>query len=222
MPEQIIVLNRMYDVCLALGVAKKHGQFLNRIRLQKFIYLLDVVSLLYEFCPPREGHHTYKLGPYDPAIQNAVDSLAFRGFAKVFNVEYSSNGIHAEYGLTNAGESWLAKLRKTEGFGIRWQAAFEVGQKVNARGWNRLIELVYAEPTFTETRLSGYGQRLDPTNGLKSSSASLMEIINRGLSQGFTEIQPDRELIVELFFRYLDSYARTRASKWIISKNTMK
>ena len=210
MSDTIRVLNRMYDVVVALAAAKKHKQLLNRIRLQKFIYLLDVVSFLYEYLPPKRGHLTYKNGPYDQAIQNAVDSLAFRGFVSVYNVEYAPDGKkYAEYSINNVGKSWLERLNRIEGLKVRWEAALDIGQKVNTIGWHRLVPLVYAEPTFVRKRSQGYGQQLEPNNGLENSAAFLIEMINRGLSFGFEKKQADRELIIELFFRYLDSYDRS-------------
>lgn len=214
MGPQIRVLIRMRDVALALGAAESYNQSLNRIRLQKFIYLLDVVGYLYEILPPREAHTTYKNGPYDYAIQNAVDSLAFRGLAQVLRIKRSPNNkIHAEYGLTPAGKSWLKALTEDGGFGTRWEAALEVAKKVNLRGWSRLVDLVYAEPTFASTKPRGYGQQLPLNNGLENSAAFLMQTINRGISHGFDQATPDRELVVELFFRYLDNYARSQRAQ---------
>jgi len=220
MGTQNRVLIRMRDVALALGAAEFYNQSLNRIRLQKFIYLLDVVGYLYEILPPREAHTTYKNGPYDYAIQNAVDSLAFRELAKVFSVKRSPDGkIHAEYGLTPAGKSWLKILTEEGGFGTRWEAALEVAKKVNVRGWSRLVELVYAEPTFASARPRGYGQQLALFNGLENSAAFLMQTINRGISQGFEQALPDRELVVELFFRYLDNYAHSQQLQLSVDNN---
>ena len=89
MTEKTRVLNRMFDVLIALREAERHKKYLTRIELQKFIYLVDSVSNIYEFMPPQEGHKTYFNGPYDLAIQNAVDSLAFRGLVKILSIELS-------------------------------------------------------------------------------------------------------------------------------------
>ncbi len=214
MSDQTKVLLRMCDVALALGAAHTHDQSLNKIRLQKFIYLLDIVGLLYEIFPPRDGHKTYLHGPYDLAIQNAVDALAFRGLVEAIKIKRNSNGtIRSQYQLTDAGKNWLHKLTRADAFAVRWQAALEVGNKVNARGWQRLVELVYAEPTYVGSRPRGYGQRLITSNGLENSAAFLIKTIENGLAQGFEQTSPDRELVVELFFRYLDNYARVQHSQ---------
>ena len=83
MSERARILIRMADVAFALAAAHDHRERLGKLRLQKFIYLADAVSLLYSFLPPQENHTTYMYGPYDAAIQRAVDSLAFRGFVAI-------------------------------------------------------------------------------------------------------------------------------------------
>lgn len=207
MAEQTRILKRMLDVGLALGAADKYDQLLNRIRLQKFIYLLDVVSYLYGILPPQSGHITYKHGPFDSAIQNAVDCLAFRGLARVFKVERDSDGsIYAEYGLSQAGKLWVDRITKDARFEIKWGAALDIGQKVDTLGWDRLRALVYAEPTFVASKPKGYGQKLIPEDSLKNSAAFFIETMNWTLRQGFENAYPSRDLLLELFFRYLDDY----------------
>jgi len=208
------VLVRMRDVGLSLKVASNFSQWLTRTQLQKFIYLLDVVSLLYDLLPPSEAHLTYKYGPYDAAIQNAVDSLAFRDFVTVRDVHQSPEGdISARYQLTPEGNSWIEEISETIVFVSQWEAACAVGRQIDSLGWDRLIDLVYAEPTFVSTRHRGYGQTLPMNNGVDNSAAFFLAAIKRVLGHGFGKMSINRELIVDLFFRYLDEYDHTQASK---------
>lgn len=205
---------RMRDVGMSLKVASNFGQLLTRTQLQKFVYLLDVVSLLYDLLPPPEAHLTYKYGPYDAAIQNAVDSLAFRGFVAVHDVRRSLEGsVSARYQLMPEGNSWTEQISEMTEFVSRWEAASAVGRQIDDLGWGRLIDLVYAEPTFVSTRHRGYGQPLPVNNGLNNSAAFFMALIKRVLGHGFEKMPIDRELIVDLFFRYLDEYDYIHASK---------
>ena len=202
------ILLRMRDVAFALEAAGSHRRRLNRIGLQKFIYLYDAVSTLYETFPPVEGHYTYKHGPYDPAIQNAVDSLAFRGFVHVHGVERDNEGnVSATYGLTASGSNFTQELAMVEPFQVRWRIAVDVAAKVNARGWGRLKELAYSEPTYAMERIHGFGRRLKPEDRFSNSTASLLEIFKRTLRAGFKDVRPSNQVILELFFRYLENYA---------------
>ncbi len=198
----------MRDVGFALEAAHVYARQLSRVGLQKFIYLQDAVSTLYQVLPPLEAYQTYKHGPYDPAVQNAVDSLAFRGLARVFGVERDSDGqVSATYAISEAGSLLVRRLAQVESFRARWMAAVDVAAKIEGLGWRRLRELAYAEPTYAVARIHGFGQSLRPEDRLTNSSASLLEIFGTTIGRGFKDAQPTREQILGLFFRYLDSYA---------------
>lgn len=198
---------RMCDVAFSLNAAAHYERSLNRIQLQKFIYLLDIVVLLYDLYPPLKAYKTYKHGPYDPAIQNAVDSLTFRGFARPTSISHSGTNISAEYKLTTAGKDWIDGMAEWDAFNIRSKATVNIGYKVNEIGWTKLVDLVYAEPTYVDKRSDGWGQRLDSGNAIGNSSAYLFKMIEVGLSQSSNKESVEPDLMVNLFFRYLEEYS---------------
>jgi hypothetical protein len=197
----------MNDVAFALDVGAHFGQRLSRIRLQKFIYLLDIVGYMYEMLPPADNHRSYNNGPYDAAIQNAVDSLAFRGLVNISDVEKTSGKIHCNYTLTPSGNKWAKSLASRSEFNLRFVAANAVGENIQKLGWKRLVDLVYAEPTYVQKRFSGFGQRIDITDGTQNTSAYLAGLINRFLEIG-KQHKLNRGLAVDIFFRYLDNFAK--------------
>jgi hypothetical protein len=141
-------------------------------------------------------------------MQNAVDSLAFRGFVHVHGVQRDNEGnVSATYGLTASGSSFTQELAMVEPFEVRWHIAVDVAAKVNARGWGRLKELAYAEPTYAKERIHGFGRRLKPEDRFSNSTASLLETFKRTLRAGFKDVRPSNQVILELFFRYLENYA---------------
>lgn len=207
MKKQTTILNRMRDVAISLAAASDYEQILNRIRLQKFIYLLDIVGYMYEVLPPAANHISYNNGPYDPSIQNAVDSLAFRGLVEISDVVLLPGGnFSSQYKLTLAGEEWVATLAEHEVFALRFEAARIIGRKVEKLGWWRLKDLVYAEPTYIRKSYAGFGQKIDITDGTKNTAAYLIGIFNCLLEERGQTIELNRDLATELFFRYLDSY----------------
>jgi hypothetical protein len=206
LPEHASVLNRMRDVCFALHAAERHGQRLNRIQIQKLVYLHDVVCHIFSILPPQEGHTTYKNGPYHAAIQNAADALAFRGFLRIHEIRRTSLGIRAIYGLTEAGRSLAERMGSRGTFETSWQTYLLVADKVNELGWARIVKLVYAEPTYLRSRPRGYGQSLDPGDGLSSSASALTALIEYALGHGFGEAKIDPIRIVGVFFQFLDEY----------------
>jgi hypothetical protein len=210
--ETTSVALRMRDVCLALGVASKYAQRLTRIQLQKYIYLLDVISPVYAMLSPKDGHLTYKHGPYDATIQNAVDALAFCGLVSIAEVKYfKDKSILSEYELSNAGISWLTKLITKETFETRWETTLEIGSHVNRLGWDRLVDLVYAEPTFLTLRKRGYGVQLRPFDGLENSAAFLLSLIEHSFDGSGKKL--GRSMLVDSFFRYLDQFDMIKKSR---------
>src|ERR1700733_6759299 len=105
------ILNRMGDVALALSEAEKAHVQPTRIQLQKFVYLTDVLSQLVGTMKLLEGHKIYFNGPYDAAIQNAVDSLAFRGLVRIAGVWKTPSGsTGTKYALAVQGRRLVSRL----------------------------------------------------------------------------------------------------------------
>lgn len=199
----------MRDVVFALSTAERYNHAMSKIHLQKFIYLLDIVAFFYKHLPPKRSYETYFNGPFDKEIQNAADSLVFRGLVICTKVRaISNNAKQAEYELSDAGREWVIELSSMKDFETRYKAAEEVAKQVSAIGWNRLVKLVYAEPTFVNNSPNGFGQSIDITNGLESSAAFLLQTIEQSLKRGDEEIEISRELVTDLFFRFLDNYSR--------------
>ena len=203
------VLIRMRDVGLALYAARPYERSLSRIQLQKFLYLMDSLAGLYELLPPVEAHYTFRHGPYDPFIQNAVDSLSFRGFSRIHSLVRRSNGnIASEYSLTLSGDRWADRMRSHQALAERSQVAEVVAKQVNRIGWERLIPLVYAEPTFFTSRPEGYGRKLKPQRALTNSSAYVLQLIRQALPKQSTLVT--KEIIAEYYFDYLEAYAQVQ------------
>ena len=207
MTDTYRVAVRMRDVGLALLAGSTFSQSLNRIRLQKFIYLLDQIGQLLAVLPPCKSHYSFRRGPFDPYIQNAVDSLAFRGIVRITNLQKSADGsIHAEYALARAGVQWAQSVASSPVIRDRWRAAQLLAPEIDRLGWGRLRELVYAEPTYVAARPNGFGEQLRAIEFGKPSSATIFRAISHSLRSGF-ERAPSVELVVELYVEYLNRYS---------------
>jgi hypothetical protein len=206
--ENITVLVRMRDVGLALSAANQYEHPLSRIQLQKFIYLMDSLAGIFKLLPPSQGHYTFRHGPYDPAIQSAVDSLAFRGLAQITSLVRRGNGsIASVYSLSNSGVRWATTVRRHPVLSERNTVAEVVAEHVNRLGWDRIVPLVYAEPTYLTSRPEGYGKRLKPQRLLSNSSGYLLQLIQQALPPSKELIT--REVVAEYYFDYLDRYSRS-------------
>lgn len=207
------VLNRMGDVVLALNEAAEARVRPTKIQLQKFVYLADVLGQVVGSLKPREAHKTYRNGPYDAAIQNAVDALAFRGLVTVAGVWRTPSGhLATSYQLAAPGREFVQRISQHPAFFRKARMAGLVGAELRAYGWNRIVSLVYAEPTFVATRPTGWGSRLAAEDGLQVSTAFVVAVMRRAAETLDPEHPARAEWITGRFFAYLDDYGRRYGS----------
>lgn len=200
---------RMRDCALALAHAPKAG-WLNRKQLQKFIYLMDSVGYLLDHLPPRRAHETYRFGPYDAMIQRAVDTLVFRGIVQLVGGAEHEADRSVRYSLTPAGRNWVARLIEDETSMPRWEASEAVALHVGEIGWDALVELVYAEPTYAALRAEGYGRPLHVGDPAQASTAAVLSIFESSLH--IVGLAPKRGQLIDLFFTFLDTYRKDPAA----------
>lgn len=212
------VLNRMGDVAFALNEAAQAKVRPTKIQLQKFVYLTDVLGQVVGSLKPREAHKTYRNGPYDAAIQNAVDALAFRGLVTVADVWRTPSGhLATSYQLATPGREFVQKISQHPTFIRKSRMAGLVGAELRVHGWNRIVSLVYAEPTFVATRPTGWGSRLAAEDGLQVSTAFVVAVLRRAAGTLDPEHPASAEWITGRFFAYLDDYARRYGSATHVS-----
>lgn len=203
-------LNRMRDVVLALNEAKKVRLHPTRIQLQKFIYLADVLGQVVGVLKPHEGHKTYRNGPYDPAIQNAVDALAFRGLVRIAGVWPTPSGrMGTSYAIAAGGVQLLERILSHPSLVLKVKMAELVGDELRRLGWDRIVRLVYAEPTYVTTRPGGWGSQLRAEDGLQVSTAFVVALMRRVVSTLLEDGEATPEWIVDRFFAFLNDYDRT-------------
>src|ERR1041384_758929 len=201
------VVSRMSDVLFALCEAEKAKVRPTKIQLQKFIYLTDVLGQVVGLMKLREGHKTYRNGPYDPSIQNAVDALAFRGLVQVAGLWRTPSGhLAASYVLAAPGRILLDRLRGAKELARKVHVAGLVGAELSELGWDRIVDLVYAEPTFVATRSYGWGADLVVEDGLSVSAAFVLAVMRRVATMLQSERAASPEWVGERFFAYLNDY----------------
>jgi hypothetical protein len=199
--------NRMSEVLFALEQAERARVKPTRIQLQKFVYLSDALGQIVGVLRPRSGHKTYRNGPYDAAIQNAVDCLAFRGFARIAGLWRTPSGrLGTSYSIADAGILLLNKIRSSNLFNEHAYVSNAVGDELLRVGWDQVINLVYAEPTYVAARPTGWGSELKSEDGLRVSTAFVLSVIQRASAELNEGKVPDRDWVVDRFFAFLRDY----------------
>lgn len=202
---------RFRDVLFALQAASEFDQQLGRLRLQKLIYLSDILSVAWRKVSNPAGFTPYKNGPYDSRIQNAVDALAFRGLVKVTSLSFRQPRItDTNYDLTAEGHAAIASLRDMEPFREELDLFREIAREVDRRGWKNIKALVYAEPTYETARSTNRSGRMRTD----SVSVNLSLRILRDFEHAFAAeeaLQISRKNFVQLFFAFLDEHVGSKA-----------
>jgi uncharacterized protein YwgA len=198
--------HRYKDVLFALATAYSHGQSLGKLQLQKLVYLTDTLSLLWEIVSPKT-FQTYKQGPYDFGIQNAVDVLAFRGAVNIVrsNVHEGAETISATYEISEIGLQIIKHLIVEAVFARKYDLSQIIGRHINRRGWHNLKKLVYSEATYLTMKAHGLGRPLETDSILTNDSLQIL--------MGFKDLVRDksatglsRTSLVSIFFQILDDY----------------
>lgn len=197
---------RSKDVLFALTASGECEEHLNRLQLQKLIYLFDILALTWRHVGASRGFRPWHNGPYDASIQNAVDALAFRGFVTVTKVTFrKTRNVEARYGLTDAGVDAVAGLAQSDALASDLQLLREIATEVNARGWDNIKAIVYAEPTYNRARSKAEMSHLPTDNVLENLSWRLLNDVKRAFDVDRTTPMSPRTL-VQVLFAILDEY----------------
>ncbi|SMG14196.1 hypothetical protein SAMN05661096_00655 [Marivirga sericea] len=187
--------HRFKDVIIALAISQDYERSLGKIQLQKYIYIIDTLSVIASVVAPKNGHETYKHGPWDRKIQNAADALAFRGF---INIDRSLTGERFSYSLSSSGIELFQRIRKNTNFSKRVRLFELVGIEVNKRGWHKLKALVYSEPTYLGSKGS-WGNKFEYDSLISNSSLRVLKDFDKMFS-----VPVGEENLVPIFFKLIE------------------
>ena len=195
---------RYRDVIIALKLADDYGQNLGRIQLQKFIYLADIISVLWNTLAPKNGHETYRNGPYDSDIQNAVDILSFRGFISIVDINIrDEKRVSSNYRININGKKLFDRLKNNLLFKNRIELYCFIAKKIDERGWANLMALVYAEPTYSYSKINGWGYRFNYSSLLTNDTLQILRGFEKMLNRN-SGFQLSKENLTSLYFKLLD------------------
>ena len=195
---------RYKDVLYALAVAKAYNQHLGKIQLQKYIYLADTLAPIWNLISG-DRYRTYKNGPYDRNIQNAVDVFAFRGAVTIVKSDFhAADSIHVSYEISDIGQQIVVRLREQPEFSKKLELYEILGKYINKRGWNNLMTLVYSEPTFVSSKGEGYGVHLGLDSLLTNETLQILLGFNTLFKDNPSRL--GKKSLVSIFFQLLDNY----------------
>jgi len=203
--------HRFKDVLLALAAASRANVSLQRIQLQKLIYLMDVFSAVWREVSKPTSFEPEKRGPWDRQIQNAVDALAFRGLVNIDGINIrKATEIRTQYSLSESGHTVILSLCRQSEIADQLQLAHEIAREVGRphRGWGTIKRIVYSEPTYVSVKDSGSRRRLPLDNPMRNQTSALVRMFAD--SWGWTaQTPPTREVFVQTLFLVFDEDSET-------------
>jgi hypothetical protein len=201
---------RNIDVLLALCAGESQKADFGRLHLQKFIYLCDTLSIVWDQSVLGGMFTTYKHGPYDPNIQNAVDTLAFRGLVTITSADTRSpHVVSAAYKISPLGKKLVAELLHTPSFIKRYDLCFKVAEELSERGWSNLLSLVYSEPTYIAQGALGWGHPLAMGSILTNVSSRELAFLAAMPRKG----KVSKENITTIFFDILSNMVKNNENR---------
>ena len=97
----------------------------------------------------------------------------------------------------------IEQLTKQHYFQDRFEMFQIIGEEINFKGWNNLVDLVYAEPTYLTERQSGWGRPLILDSMLTNQSLQMISMVENVASAFDNELPP--KALVSLYFDMLAS-----------------
>lgn len=193
---------RFSDVLISLFFANKYKQDkIGKIQLQKLIYLADTISIIWKVLAPKHGHKTYKYGPYDKNIQNAVDVLAFRGFVDIVSFVILEKNVDVKYKISELGLKLYERIGSEPTIAKKIDFYKHISYEVDKRNWFDLKSMVYSEPSYISNKIDGYGFGFDYLSLLNNESLRILYDFEKMLKPGQ---KISKQNMVTIFFKLID------------------
>lgn len=193
--------------------------FLSKIGVQKCLYLSEILSPLKEIILSFLNFIYLHKGPYSKDIQNILDNLVALNAIEVVSFTTTNGNSYADYKITEAGKSLVENLvsypvEKEKLVWIRtvmkivdaYKGCYGLDDRY--KGVDRIIDLVYQEPTFKELRQRQAKRESIPfgaENKLTVELINLLKTIEQELPEKFdkNKYRLNLETILLSFFEYL-------------------
>lgn len=192
---------------------------MSKIGVQKCLYLSEILSPIKEIILAFLNFIYLHKGPYSKDVQNILDNLAALNAIEVTSFTTTNGNSYADYKITESGRTLVENLTlyPLEEDKLSWiKAVIKVvdaykgcyGLNEQYQGVDRIIDLVYQEPTFKEIRQRQAKREIIPfgeKNKLTTELINSLKTIEQGLPDRFDRsiYKLNVETILLSFFEYL-------------------
>jgi hypothetical protein len=193
--------------------------FLSKIGIQKCIYLSEVLSPLKEIVLSFLNFIYLHKGPYSKDVQNILDHLVSMNAIEVDSFSTYGKNSYVNYKITEAGKFLVENLiyDPMEKEKLQWirivielidayKDAFDLSEEYS--GVDKIIGLVYQEPSFYEIKQRNGKKELIPMGDKNTLTIKLIHFLEKAkeaLPPQFDreKYKLDLETVLLAFFEYL-------------------
>jgi len=204
---------------LFYSASELNWPYISKIGVQKCLYLSEILSPIKEIILAFLNFIYLHKGPYSKDVQNILDNLAALNAIEVTSFTTTNGNSYADYKITESGRTLVENLTlyPLEKDKLSWiQAVMKVvdaykgcyGLNEQYQGVDRIIDLVYQEPTFKEIKQRQAKREIIPfgkENKLTTELINFLKTIEQGLPDKFdrSKYKLNMETILLSFFEYL-------------------
>lgn len=217
--QKNIDYKRMNEILYVFYVGKElKWNYISKIGVQKLIYLSETLAPLKEITLSFINFIYHIRGPYSADIQNTLDYLVALGAIEVVSFEQYGKNAFVNYKISETSEELIENLIadsvEKEKFDwikivLKIVDAYKdiLGIGANFKNVDKIIDLVYQEPSFKEIQKKGRGEFI-PIGYEKNPSINLLEFLKKIERDEIPillnrKYQEDIETILLMFFEYL-------------------
>jgi uncharacterized protein YwgA len=178
-------------------------------QLQKVVYIIEAVSPIKEVIDDFL-YRKKNYGPYSKDIQNIVNVLIVYDLAKIIEQKpFDYRGekrLRTTYGISGTGKKVVRELRQYPAYEEKSKWIQKIVKIISLYGINKIVDLVYAEPTFQKVRK--FHQAIPINETEKNLSVELMKFLKE-ISEGEFEhyVENDDLLLIDFFdFLHLKAF----------------
>jgi hypothetical protein len=134
-----------------------------RLKLQKLVYLTDILGTILEKKPTTYSFIVYKHGPFSAEVFSDIEVLVSKGLVNAKEMEcWNPNQERSfNYSITKSGRERAQYLLRIPEFELQGKA---IGIALQAAGYmsgEKIQRLVYGEPNFLEAKRKGFGTEIN-------------------------------------------------------------
>ncbi|PTB96344.1 hypothetical protein C9994_07810 [Marivirga lumbricoides] len=208
------------EILYALYAAKKYGiESISKVAIQKILYLSTALAPIKHLAIELKKFIAHYRGPYNADLQNTLDHLVGSNYVSIVSYQKYSNKILVDYSISSSGERVVENLleRSSEDEKNWWITAIvrliiinipEIDERSDWKGFDKVVEIVYAEPTFNAyLKDKGKNRQLIDFNNYRKSEELIeyAKTLIKGRENEFQGLSERRiaELILISFFDFL-------------------